>query len=111
MTFSHRTHLQAIFGNVIWLCLAGYFVYHMIIGARGIISLSILNREVEQLESEWDALKESNAFLNNKVQRIRSDNLDLDLLEEQAQKILGLTYPNNIVVLLPHNREGHWFGK
>jgi cell division protein FtsB len=86
---------------MVWICMAGYFLFHMFSGARGAISWARLNREVKQLEKELAALQEENAFLENKVALIRENNLDLDLLEEQAREILGMAGVNDIVVILP----------
>jgi len=95
--------LKAIFSNFIWVCIAGYFVYHIIIGGRGIISWTILSHEADQLESDLSKLRSENEFLNNKIKGMRSDSLDLDLLEEQAEKILGFCYAEDTVVLLPQS--------
>lgn len=98
---SAKSNLKAIFSNFIWICIAGYFVYHIIIGGRGVISWTILSHEADQLESELGKLRNENEFLNNKIKGMRSDSLDLDLLEEQAEKILGFCHAEDTVVLLP----------
>lgn len=82
----------------------GYFVFHIFSGARGIVSWTKLSKEVIALEKELQDLREENQFLENKISRLRSDNLDLDLLEEQAQSILGFAYENDLIILLPRSR-------
>ncbi len=96
-----RQGIKYILTTSIWLGIAFYFVYHIIIGGRGIISWTILSKEVVQLEHELDEIKKSNEFLDNKVKGMRSESLDLDLLEEQAEKVLGFAYPDDTIVLLP----------
>ena len=103
LSLSAKNNLKSVFSNLIWICIAGYFVYHIIIGARGVVSWTILSREANQLESELTKIKKENEFMNNKIRGMRSDSLDLDLLEEQAQKILGFCYPEDTVVLLPQD--------
>lgn len=100
---SARNNLKSVFSNLIWVCIAGYFVYHIVIGGRGVISWTILSREANDLESELTKVKKENEFLNNKIKGMRSDSLDLDLLEEQAQRILGFCYPEDTIVLLPQD--------
>ena len=73
----------------------------MFSGARGALSWALLSREVESLEKELNSLKEENAFLENKIKLLRNNSLDLDLLEEQAQNVLGLAKENDVIVLLP----------
>lgn len=98
-------NIRFIISNIVWICVAGYFTYHIFTGARGAVSWALLTREVETLEKELKNLKEDNAFLENKISLLRNDNLDLDLLEEQAQNILGFSYENDIIVLLPHHNK------
>jgi len=86
---------------MIWISIVGYFVFHVFTGARGVVSWAKLSNEVISLEKERKELKEENAFLENKIKLMRSDNLDLDLLEEQAQNVIGFCHENDIVVLLP----------
>ena len=96
----HRD-LRVVAFNMLWVLTVGYFAYHLISGARGVLSREILVDELSALESVLNQLRSDNAFLENKISRIREDNLDLDLLEEEAQRILGFFSPNDIVVLLP----------
>ena len=103
LSMSARNNLKSVFSNLVWICIAGYFVYHIIIGARGVVSWTILSREANQLESELAEIKKENEFMNNKIKGIRSDSLDLDLLEEQAQRILGFCHAEDTVVLLPQD--------
>lgn len=65
------------------------------------ISWVKLSKKVEQLENKASRLKESNKFLENKIKYFRRDNLDLDLLDEQARSVLGFANENDIVILLP----------
>jgi cell division protein FtsB len=55
------------------------------------------------LEKELKDLKKENEFLENKINLMRSDNLDLDLLEEQAQSVIGFSNENDLIVLLPRS--------
>lgn len=103
LSLSERHGLKSILANVLWIGVAGYFVYHIIIGARGVVSWAVLSREADQLESELRAIKEENDFLSTKIKGMRSDSLDLDLLEEQAEKILGFSYSDDIIVILPRS--------
>lgn len=93
--------LKVIAWNMLWVLAVGYFAYHLVSGARGIFSLETLNDELPLLEQQLAQLKSGNDFLSNKISRIREDNLDLDLLEEEAMRILGFFTPDSKIVLLP----------
>jgi cell division protein FtsB len=88
---------------VLWISITGYFIFHIFSGARGIISWARLNREVTSLEKELRQLRAENELLENRISRLRSDNLDLDLLEEQAQSIIGFSNEGDLIVLLPRS--------
>jgi cell division protein FtsB len=69
-------------------------------GARGAFSWMKLSKEVISLEKELDELLKENAFLEHKIKLIQN-NIDLDLLEEQAYGVIGFSKENDIIVLLP----------
>ncbi|MCR5224477.1 MAG: septum formation initiator family protein [Alphaproteobacteria bacterium] len=73
----------------------------MFTGARGAVSWAKLTHEVTKLETELKGLQEENSFLENKINLLRDNNLDLDLLQEQAMSILGYANPDDMVILLP----------
>ena len=100
---SVKKNFQLIASNIVWISIISYFIFHIFSGARGIISWTKLNKEITLLEKELKDLKEENEFLENKIGLIRSDNLDLDLLEEQAHSVIGFYHKNAIVVLLPRD--------
>jgi len=106
-SLSVNKNIRFIISNIIWICVAGYFMYHIFNGARGAISWALLTKEVESLERELKSIKEENAFLENKISLLRNNNLDLDLLEEQAQSILGFSHENSIIILLPQQNKQH----
>ena len=93
--------IKLIASNIIWIALSSYFIFHVFTGARGVVSWIRLSAEVETLEDELKKIKSENSFLENKIKSIRDDNLNLDLLEEQAMKIIGFANKDDIVVLLP----------
>lgn len=94
-------NVRFILSNIVWICIASYFTYHMLTGARGALSWAMLSGEVNSLEKELNDLKEENTFLENKIKGLRKSSLDLDLLEEEAMNVLGLVREDNLIVLLP----------
>ncbi|MCR5225508.1 MAG: septum formation initiator family protein [Alphaproteobacteria bacterium] len=99
--FSIKKDIKLIASNIVWICVAAYFVFHIFTGARGAVSWAKLTHEVTKLEAELKELQEENSFLENKISLLRDNNLDLDLLQEQAMSILGYANATDIVVLLP----------
>ena len=48
--------------------------------------------------SELAALQAERAAIANKTERLSTEHLDLDLLDEQARKVLGLGRPDEIII-------------
>ena len=80
------------------VCALLYFSYHTVQGDRGVIAYLRLNGQLERAEM---ALMESNAARNilaRRVELLRPENLDRDMLDEQARQILGLAHPDDLVI-------------
>ena len=84
--------------------LVAYFAYHAIQGERGINRWIDLKEDLRASEAQLAALEVERTQLDNRVRRLRRDNLDPDLLEERARLLLNYGYPDDIVVMLPEAR-------
>lgn len=74
-----------------------YFAFHLISGERGLIAYVKLKHEYEKARQQSIALQMERKQLGNRVNLLRSDSLDLDLLEEVAKKNLGYSEKNEII--------------
>lgn len=95
-----KKNFRLIASNIVWICVSGYFLFHIFTGARGAVAWARLSAEVTELEDRLKTLRDENAFLENKIKLLQGDNLDVDLLQEQAMSILGYAHANDVVVLL-----------
>lgn len=81
-----------------------YFAYHAHHGQRGLeakasykIKIAVLNQDIRSVaveKSEWE----------RRVNLLRADNLDRDLLEERSRALLNMAHKNDVIVILPANR-------
>lgn len=67
-----------------------YFVYHVIVGQRGLISYFVIQDEIQQHAKELQVLVEQRTLVEEKVRSLSAQDVDLDLLDELARKDLGL---------------------
>lgn len=65
----------------------------MLNGGRGILALFKLNGQIENLHKELDSIRAERLNLEHKANLLKSDSLDLDLLEEQVKRNLGYAKP------------------
>jgi cell division protein FtsB len=76
----------------------GYLSFAALQGDHGFFRLVQVEAQEAQLAAELEALEAVRATIANKVRRLATDSLDLDLLDEQARAVLGLAHPDEIVI-------------
>ena len=96
----HR-RFQKVYGPLLAICLAMYFLYHTFQGERGILSWMRLLGRIREAQDELSLLQEERDMLNRRVTLMRPNSLDPDMLEEQARKILNFGRPEEVIV--PHS--------
>jgi cell division protein FtsB len=75
-----------------------YFGYHAVNGERGLVRAAQLAQQLEQATVAAQAVAAERERWTARVQLLRSDSLDPDLLDERARFILGLTAPDEVVL-------------
>ena len=86
------------------MCLLFYFGYHAVSGDRGLLQMMQWQQKVDTVRVESDAVRLERLQWEHRVSRMYDDSLDLDLLDEQARRELGLSHPDEIVIF-DGNRE------
>lgn len=66
-----------------------YILHSLISGDRGFLSLFDLSEKHDKLQEEILKLQKQKQSLEKKVYSLKSESMDLDLLEEQTRKNLG----------------------
>ena len=85
-----------------------YFSYHLVHGERGLFALVRDQRRLELLTGQMERVHQDRLALERKVAHLRGERLDLDLLDEQMRRVLGMMRPGEMVVLLsPASAPGH----
>ena len=98
-----RAHLVAIPG--VGLFLLGYLAYHAVEGERGVIAWHQLTNRVAATRAGLAESEVRRSALARKVALLRPDDIDLDMLDEQARRILMLAAPDDLIVLSPRRAE------
>ena len=78
--------------------LAAYFTFAAVQGEYGLFRRLQIEAQEESLEKEFRWLTLEIAVMENKTRRLSDGYLDLDLLDEQARKVLGLARGDEIVI-------------
>ena len=75
-----------------------YFTYSALNGQYGLFNQFRFEAQEIVLLKKLDMIKAKNTILEKKVVRLSEDYLDLDLLDQQARKFLGLARSNEIII-------------
>jgi len=77
-----------------------YLVYFLINGQRGLLKYLYLTKQAQEYNSILANLQNDNNYYLDRTKRLKPNTLDLDYLDEQARKKLGLIDKNEIVIIL-----------
>ena len=94
-----RNEARSAMIPLVCLVLAGYFTYHLIEGDRGVIAWTRLVQQIRDDRLEAARIHAEREEQEHRVSLLRSDNLDPDLLDEQARARANLVAPGEIVIL------------
>lgn len=99
-----RRRARDVIGPTLVALFVGYFMYHSVQGDRGIMAWIHLKLQVAQAEATYVGLHAARTEFEQRVDRLRSDQLDPDLLDERARIMSGLVRPDEFVIYLPQTR-------
>jgi cell division protein FtsB len=75
-----------------------YSAYHLLQGQRGYLELRKIENHSASLTKEIERLAAERGELEDKVVRLRSNQIDIDMLEQQAMYFLGPQSAQHIVL-------------
>ena len=77
-----------------------YLVYFLIYGQRGLLQYFYLTKQSQEYSQKLAKLTAENDYLSDRIKRLQPNTVDLDFLDEQVRKKLGLIDKNEIVIIL-----------
>ncbi|MBU6339342.1 MAG: septum formation initiator family protein [Rickettsiales bacterium] len=75
-----------------------YFLCCTVIGKKGLIEYFTLKNKVEGRELEKEELAAKMRLKENMVEGMNVKSLDIDLLDEEARRVLGYSGKNEVVI-------------
>lgn len=90
--------------SVLGAGIVGYFLYHTVQGDHGWLAMLHLRGQVTAAEANLSQLQKEHEALDHRVQLMRSNNLDPDLLDEKSRELLDYSKPNEIIILTPNDK-------
>jgi cell division protein FtsB len=80
--------------------LIGYFGVNAYSGNRGLKAQEDIDRQIASLSVELERLKLEETQWQRRVDLLKSDNLDPDMLDESARKLLDYVDPDDLTLML-----------
>ena len=104
MEISNRVR-QNFLVPAIGSCLIAYFAYYAIFGDRGLKTLLNVERETKKVQVELNVTEQQSGDLRKKVEHLRPNSVDPDLLEERGRAVLNFTKPGELVIMKDKKRD------
>ena len=93
-----RRRAGDVIGPVLGFCIVGYFVYHSIEGDRGLTAYVQLTERLAEAKAQLEEIQAERKALERRVKLLRADNLDPDMLDERARRVLNYSRPDEIII-------------
>ena len=77
-----------------------YLVYFLVYGQRGLLQYFYLSKQNQEYKDTLAQLTSENQYMSNRIMKLQPNTVDLDFLDEQVRKKLGLIDKNEIVIIL-----------
>ena len=81
------------------VCAVFYLGYHTFHGERGLYALVREQQELRTLKKELAETTAKREHLEARVTRLRDGSIDLDLLDEQMRRMLGVSRPGEVMLI------------
>ena len=77
-----------------------YLVYFLFYGQRGLLQYFYLSKQNQEYNETLAQLTSEHQYFTNRIKKLQPNTVDLDFLDEQVRKKLGLIDKNEIVIIL-----------
>ena len=87
-------NLMTFFSFIIF----SFFVFHIFFGERSLWKIFELNQKINIVQQELNDLLQIKNNTSSKIDLLRDDNLDPDIISEISHKLLGLIHSDQIII-------------
>ncbi|MCZ4256485.1 septum formation initiator family protein [Sulfitobacter sp. PR48] len=98
MTRTARPAFGTLLFFAIAFALSLYFTFAAVQGDYGLFRRAEILAESQELRSQLSTVRMDVARMENLTKRMSDDYLDLDLVDEQVRRVLGMVRPDEIVI-------------
>ncbi len=93
-----KRHLRNAIGPLLGAGAVVYFGVHAVQGDRGLMAWVQVRQEIAKAEIAAQEIAAERADLEHRVSLLKSESLDLDMLEERARMMLGVVRNDDVII-------------
>jgi len=101
-----RSILTALGLYVMTALLIGYFGVNAYSGNHGLKAQQDIDRQIAALSEELERLKVEHALWQRRLDLLKPNGLDRDMLDERARELLDYAHPNDLILTFPPGPPG-----
>jgi len=94
-----KNRIVLYFSFLITFFISIYLIYFLINGQRGVLKYFYLVKQNQEYTQSSYLLHTENAYYVDRISRLQPNTVDLDFLDEQVRKKLGLIDKNEKVIV------------
>jgi cell division protein FtsB len=96
--YNNKPAKKSLLYGVLLGTLMTYTLYHLFQGNRGLFSLFKLKQIVKEEQIILEKLTNEEEIIKRRINLLRPQSLDLDMLDEQARRVLNAASENDVIV-------------
>ena len=93
-----KKHTRAAIGPFLLILMVSYFGISFVQGDRGLLAWIRLSDEIALVQADLTDLMVNRARIEHRIQLLRPNGLDLDMLDERARALLGFSQKDEVVI-------------
>ncbi|MBU92786.1 MAG: hypothetical protein CML88_04580 [Rhodobiaceae bacterium] len=93
-----KRYLSSLFLPILLVLFLLYISYHTFIGDSGLSKNAVLKSELDELQADLVLVREQRLLLEKHISLLEK-NIDADMLQEKAKKILYYAHPDEIIII------------
>ena len=96
-----KRRTRAAIAPFLLILMVTYFGMSFVQGDRGLLAWIRLSDEITLVQSDLADLMVRRTRIEHRIQLLRPNGLDLDMLDERARALLGFAHKDEIVIYTP----------
>ena len=99
-----KNQLRGLVVPAVFLALTYYFGWNAVHGKSGLEAQAAQRQQLQAAQSQEDAVHQRLLLWQTKVAALSGQNIDPDMLDEEAREVLNLANPDDLVIELPSQK-------